>query len=188
MVDSFFDLPLVVAGAVIVAVLCLFALAGLVVVRRRVQPRLRVRPEDSEFIGAMQQSVLVFYGLAVALIAVSVWQTYSEVSKIISSEATSLASLYRDVSGYPESVHPRLQDELRGYVRYVIDEAWPLQRQGKVPSGGVERMNRFQEILIGFEPGTEGQKLLHAETLRAYNQMIQARRLRLDSVKRVCRR
>jgi hypothetical protein len=43
-------------------------------------------------------------------------------------------------------------------------------------------MNRFQAVLIGFEPATEGQKALHGETLRAYNQMIQARRLRLDSV------
>jgi hypothetical protein len=29
---------------------------------------------------------------------------------------------------------------------------------------------------------TEGQKLLHGETLGAYNQLIQARRLRLDAV------
>jgi hypothetical protein len=57
-----------------------------------------------------------------------------------------------------------------------------LQRRGQVPSGGVERMNRFQAVLDKFEPATEGQKILHAETLRAYNLMIQARRLRLDAV------
>ena len=43
-------------------------------------------------------------------------------------------------------------------------------------------MTRFQVVLTKFEPATEGQKLLHAETLRAYNQLIQARRLRLDAV------
>jgi Protein of unknown function (DUF4239) len=43
-------------------------------------------------------------------------------------------------------------------------------------------MNRFQSILAAFEPTTEGQKILHAEGLRAYNNMIQARRLRLDAV------
>ena len=43
-------------------------------------------------------------------------------------------------------------------------------------------MSRFQAVLDKFEPGTEGQKLLHGETLRAYNQMIQARRQRLDAV------
>ena len=43
-------------------------------------------------------------------------------------------------------------------------------------------MSRFQAMLDKFEPATEGQKILHAETLRAYNQLIQARRLRLDAV------
>lgn len=43
-------------------------------------------------------------------------------------------------------------------------------------------MNKSQATLVSFEPTTEGQKLLHAEALRAYNHMIQARRLRLDSV------
>jgi len=61
-------------------------------------------------------------------------------------------------------------------------EAWPLQRRGIVPSSGVDRMNGFQSTLVAFEPTTESQKLLHAETLRAYNEMIKARRLRLDAV------
>ena len=37
-------------------------------------------------------------------------------------------------------------------------------------------------MLMSFEPTTEGQKILHAETLSTYNQLIQARRLRLDAV------
>ena len=130
----------------------------------------------------MVQSIMVFYGLAVALIAVGVFETHSDVAKIVSNEATALATLYRDVTGYPEPARPQLQNELREYVRYVIHEAWPLQVQGKVPDGGVERIARFQAVLLSFEPATEGQKLLHGETLRVFNQMMQARRLRLDSV------
>jgi hypothetical protein len=182
MFDSFFDVSLWIAGPAIILLLCLFVVVGLWVVRRRVLPRLRVHSEDSEFSGAMLQSVMVFYGLAVALIAVSVWQTYSDTSKIVSEEATALAALYRDVSSYPETVRPQLQNELRGYTDHVIKEAWPLQQQGKVPAGGVEFMNRFQTFLVSFEPTNEGQKLLHAETLRAYNEVIKARRLRLDAV------
>ena len=182
LIDFLFDLPLLFMGSAIIAVLCLFGISGLLLVRRRVLPRLRIHTADSEFSGAMLQSVMVFYGLAVALIAVSVWQTYSDVSKIVSQEATALAALYRDVSGYPEPLRPALQQELREYTEYLIREAWPLQRRGRVPTGGVERMNHFQARLISFEPGTEGQKILHAEALRAYNNMIIARRLRLDAV------
>jgi Protein of unknown function (DUF4239) len=182
MIEFLFDLPLWVTGPAIIAALCLFAVIGLVVVRRLVLPRLHVNSEDSEYSGAMLQSVIVFYGLAVALIAVSVWQTYSDTSKVVSEEAISLAALYRDVSSYPEPIRPQLQQELRDYTRHVIQEAWPLQQRGKVPAGGVERVNRFQAILVTFEPASEGQRLLHAETLRAYNEMIRARRLRLDAV------
>src|SRR6185312_156715 len=182
MFDSAFDAPLPIAGMVIIGSLCLFSVIGLVLVRRWILPRLRVHIEDSEYAGAILQSVMVFYGLAVALMAVSVSQTYSDVSKIVSGEATSLAALYRDVSGYPEPIRTRLQAELRDYTDQIIHGAWPLMAKGKMPSVGVAYMNRFQTILIAFEPGSEGQKLLHGETLRAYNEMILARRLRLDSV------
>jgi len=50
---------------------------------------------------------MVFYGLAVALMAASVSKTYSDVSKITSGEATSLAALYRNVGGYPEPISTR---------------------------------------------------------------------------------
>jgi hypothetical protein len=116
------------------------------------------------------------------LIAVNVFETYADVSKIVSREATSSAMLYRDISGYPEPMRSRLQAELRGYVFQVIHGAWPLQARGEVPTQGVEWMNRLQGLLLSFEPATEGQKLLHAETLRAYNNLIEARRMRVDAV------
>ena len=42
--------------------------------------------------------------------------------------------LYRDVSGYPEPARSRLQGELRDYTRFVIEQAWPEQRHGRVPA------------------------------------------------------
>ena len=106
MFEFLFDLPLVISGVVIVGSLGLFAVGGMAVVRRHVLPRLRIQAADSEFTGAMVQAVMVFYGLAVALIAVSVFETYSDVSRIVSQEASAMAGLYRDVSGYPEPVRP----------------------------------------------------------------------------------
>src|SRR5437660_2325985 len=104
MIDLFFDLPLLVTGPAIIGFLCLFAIAGVYFVRRQVLPRLRIGVEDSEFTGAMMQCVMVFYGLALALIAVTVFQTYSDVSKVVSSEASALNAIYRDVSSYPQPV------------------------------------------------------------------------------------
>ena len=181
MLESIFDIPLVIAGLVIIGSLCAFAIAGLLVVRRIVLPRLRIRHEDSEFSGSMLQAIMVFYGLAVALIAVSVFETYSDVSAIVSREASELGALYRDASSYPEPTRQQLQTELHDYARYVIDTAWPAQRTGKVALQGIAMLNRFQATMTGFEPANEGQRALHAEALRAYNQLVEARSLRIDA-------
>jgi Protein of unknown function (DUF4239) len=182
MTDFLFDLPLVVSGLLIVGSLGLFAVTGMALVRSHALPRLRIQAADAGFTGTMVQAVMVFYGLAVALIAVNVFETHSDVSKTVSQEAAALAALYRDVSSYPEPVRPLLQDELRDYAQYVIHEAWPAHQRGQVVRGGVEMLNRFQETLIGFEPITEGQILLHAEALQAYNRLVEVRSLRLDAV------
>ena len=182
MFDSLFDLHLAFIAAGILILLCGFSLTGLAIFSRYILPRLKLGPEESVFTGAMMQAIMVFYGLAVALIAVSVWQTYTDAAATTSKEATAIGVLYRDMGGYPEPLRSELQKELREYIEYVINQAWPEQRRGQVPRGGVKEVSDLEAKLLTFEPTTEGQKLLHGETLRAYNQMIEARRLRLDAV------
>ena len=82
MFESLFDVPLKIDGPLIIGALCLYAVVGLWLVRR---PCCRgcAFGLDSEFTGAMLQSVMVFYGLAVALIAVTVFQTYSDTTKVV---------------------------------------------------------------------------------------------------------
>src|SRR3954470_16630309 len=176
------DTPLAILGPAIILSLAAAALIGLLLVRRFVLPHLRVTEGDSEFSGAVVQSIMVFYGLALALIAVNVWQTYNDVSKTVSLEAISFAALYRDVSGYPEPMRGKLQGEVRGYVDQIIHGASPLRRKGQVPTEGVDWMSRLQAVLMSFEPSSEGQRILHAETLAAYNRALQARRSRVDAV------
>ena len=100
MFDSLFNLPLVIVGAAILVLLCAFALGGLAIFGRYILPRLKLGPEESVFTSAMMQAVMVFYGLAVALIAVSVWQTYTDTAATISREATAVGVLYRQLAGY----------------------------------------------------------------------------------------
>ena len=182
MPEFLFHLPFSVAALLIIGSLAVYSLVGLAIARRWILPRLKVDGEDSDFTGAMVQAVMVFYGLAVALVAVSVWETHAEVSGLVSEEASRIGGLYRDVSGYPEPVRSELRGELLGYTNYLIDEAFPLRSEGKKATRGVEWMNRFQNTLCSFEPRTEGQKCLHGEALAAYNRLIEARRLRLDAM------
>jgi hypothetical protein len=138
--DFVFNLPLIVVGPCIIVLLIAFAVGGLALFRRSQLPKLRFGHSDAHFSGAILASIMVFYGLALALTAVHVWETYEDVSKITSREAALIASLWRDVSEYPEPIKSLLQAGLKDYVDYTIHEAWPLQKRGIVPARGIQRI------------------------------------------------
>jgi len=106
------------------------------------------------------------------------------VEEITKQEASALAVLYRDVSAYPEPIRSDLREQLRAYTAQIITRAWPLQRQGKTPLEGLNAMDQLQSRLVRFEPATEGQKALALQTLASFDHMMEARRLRLDSLER----
>ncbi len=181
MPDFLYQWPLWIVLSLLVVCLVGFAEVSLALVRRRFLPQIGFGAHDGHFGAAMLHSMMVFYGLVAALVAVNVYETYSEVSRTVTREATAIAALYRDASGYPEPTRSRVRDAIRDYTRQIITEAWPQQRRGEVPEGGVERVTRIQDAMLAFEPATEGQKMLHAEAFSAFNEMLVARRLRVDA-------
>ena len=181
-VDSLIYLPLWVLAIVLNAWLMGTALAALWAARKWIHPRLRLRYDDAYYAAAVVQSAMLLYSLIAALIAVGVWQKYNQVSDVVSAEATAIASLWRDLGGYPQPVRDATRETLRGYTEQIIRDAWPAQQKGQVPREGVQWMDKLQAQLYVFEPATEAQKVLHAETVRAFNQLVQQRRQRLDSV------
>ena len=181
MIDFLFTLHLWQLVILLNVVLCGFAIGCVWAYRRWLLPRLRIRSEDSDYSGAVTQSIMVCYGLIAALTAVEVWDRYGQVEAVASNEATSIAALWRDFGGYPSPVRETLRGELRDYTDQVIHKAWPLMRQGRLPKEGVILVDRLQNDLFAFEPATEGQKLIHGESLRAFNHMVLMRRQRVDA-------
>lgn len=160
------------------------AMIGLLLCRRFLLPRLRYHEGVSEAVSGTVQAIGVFYGITIGLIAVGVWNTNSSASDLVSQEATSIGALYNDVSGYPQPIKSELQAKLREYTVFIIETAWPEQKAGRGQQldGGKRIMDQFQAKLYTFEPATPGQEALHGETVSAYNQLIQNRRLRIDAV------
>ncbi|HKO87910.1 MAG TPA: hypothetical protein VJU83_05250 [Burkholderiales bacterium] len=183
MIDFLFSLPLWALAILLNVWLMGFSLASLWVIRRRIAPRLNLNTNASLFYGAaVLQSAMVFYGLVAALTAVSVWTKHSQVTDVVSKEATAIGSLWRDLDGYPQPVRDGMQEVLRGYTNQIIKEDWPEQRQARIPRTGTEWMIRFQSQLFSFEPASDAQRILHAETLGSYKGVVEARRQRIDVV------
>ena len=182
MIDFLFLMPSWLLALVLNIWLMGLAIVGLWIVRRHVLPRMRLGYDDAYFAAAVVQSAMLMWSLIAALTAVGVWQRYSQVSDIVSSEATAITTLWRDVGGYPQPLRDESRDILRGYTEQIIRDAWPQQRKGHIPREGVVWMDRLQAQLFTFEPAMESQKILHAETLRSFNELVQKRRQRLDAV------
>jgi hypothetical protein len=106
----------------------------------------------------------------------------SDAGENVTREAAALSALYEDVSRYPEPHGQNLRWLLRDYTRYVINYAWPLQRQGITPEEGTIRAQAFHEKLLEFQPQTPADEIVHAEALRQFNHFLECRRMRLFSV------
>lgn len=172
------------AAFIMVVFIEILALLGLVLVRRYLVPRLHYHDGANDAVSGTVQAIGVFYGITVGLIAVGVWNTNSNASDLVSREAAAIGSLYRDVSGYPSPLRDQLRSQLRDYTLFVINDAWPAQQQGRgqTVSSGVRILDDFQSELYSFQPANMSQFALHSETLRAYNTLIEYRRLRIDAV------
>jgi hypothetical protein len=173
-----------VAALTMLAFIEFAALVGLVLVRRHLIPRLHYHNGANDAVSGTVQAIGVFYGITVGLIAVGVWNTNSNASELVSREAVSISALYRDVSSYPSPLREELRAKLRDYTVFVIEEAWPAQQrgEGQIINRGTEILDDFQHKLHSFEPANASQSALHSETLRAYNTLLEYRRLRVDAV------
>jgi hypothetical protein len=84
----------------------------------------------NDVVGFFLNTIGVFYGITLGLVAVATWQAFTDVDAKVDQEASALAILYRDVSYFPEPQRSELQTDPRAYARQVIDVEWPLQRRG----------------------------------------------------------
>jgi Protein of unknown function (DUF4239) len=176
------DLPSWLFATLTIAVFVGAALTGLVVTRRWVRKRGLHALVDNGVVGWIFSAILVIYAIAIGLIAVATWGNASRASNEASDEASRIAALYRDFTGYPDPVRTELRARLVRYTRFIIDEEWPAQRLGLIPHRGSDVLTEIERVLYVFEPTTEGQRILHAEALRAFNELIEERRERLEAV------
>jgi hypothetical protein len=123
-----------------------------------------------------------YLAVLLGLLSVEAHQNLISVEEIASTEAGKVASIYRNAEFYPEPIRSQVKQQLRKYVDHVIDEAWPLQAQGIIPVSGLQIVKDFEDELLKFEPGTDGQKILHGETVRLVSEWTEARRARLQAV------
>jgi hypothetical protein len=177
-----YDYPRWAIAILFIAAFAALTWAGIFLTRASIHSWIHSEKRANEMIGFALSSFFVLFGLLLGLVAVATYQNYSNVTDTVDKEASSIAALDRDFAGFPQPVRGQLQDSLREYARYTIEDGWPQQRKGITPTGGSERIAALFHILAAFEPTKKSEEIFYAEALREFNHLIEARRMRLANV------
>jgi len=177
-----YDLPNWLLCVGIISVVASLALFGLFITRPIVRRIVGSSSKHNDVVSYFLGSIGVFYGLALGLIAVATWENYTEVDKVVSMEAAAVASLYRDLDGYPQPLRERLETMMRDYTRVVIDKEWPAHKQGIALEDGDVILDRLENEVMSFEPTKEREKIAHGEVMQSLDTVVEQRRLRLQAV------
>ncbi len=176
------DLPEGLLCALIVGAFVALALVGMFASRAHVRKAVTDVRGHNDLVGFFLAGIGVFYGLLLGLVAVGTWENHAEAEALVTREATYIAALDRDVSDYPEPFNTELHALIGEYIRCVIEDEWPEQRRGVIPSAGVVRAEALERRLTQFAPADAAQSVLHAEAMREFNVFYEARSQRLDAV------
>ena len=123
-----FDLPLILTGPALIAVLVGVSILGLNLFRKYQLPRLRFGDKDGEFSAAIVASIMVFYGLATALTAVNVWEIYLKVEEITEILTRDGVATVTYTTTYEQT---DLFKKWKESLRYVVGENTPRPEPGK---------------------------------------------------------
>lgn len=90
--------------------------------------------------------------------------------------------MYSDVSILEKSEKEILKTSLKEYTNYVIQQAWTLQKIGKIPTEDSVIMDKFQKQLANYNPTSTKDQIIYAQAFDQFNELIEKRRLRLNLV------
>jgi hypothetical protein len=177
--DLIYGHSIVVSGIAVVAIAVLLSWAGLAIVAR-IWPH-EHRSSHNDVAGFIIAIVGVVYAVLLAFIAVAVWQNYDATNTAVDREASLVSNLYRDAVGLPDATRTELRSDLDKYLTTVIETEWPVQRAGRAKKRGWQPLNHFHAVLTRVQSTSADGTVVHAEMLRALNNLYDARRTRLLS-------
>src|SRR6185312_754292 len=130
------NLPLWVADILLVALPTLLAMAGPILVRRRV--RLERLSNNNEVAGFKFATVGVLYAVLLAFAVSVVWEKFSDAEDHVAFEAAAAATLHRLADGIDGEPGPTLKKRLTAYLESAIGQDWPAMEKG-TPSPATTR-------------------------------------------------
>jgi hypothetical protein len=167
----------VIPGLLVVSMSVLVAVAGLVLVQRLVPTTTRMRHNDVA--GFIYAVVGVSYAVLLGLVMIAVWERFAEARDTTHRESSELAEVFWLAHRLPEPEGPHIQEQARSYAEVVVDEEWPLMKEGQASPRAWEILDEIRQSLQDLEVRTGAEEVLYQQGLQRVHDVNDARRARL---------
>jgi hypothetical protein len=157
-------------------------LGGMFLVRPYFHKWIHGQDRTNEMVSLSMASFSVIYGILLGLVAVGVYANYAATSDNVTREASTLAALYSDTSGFSEPHRSIVRADLRAYAKETIEHDWPAQTRGLVPTGGTGRMLAVQRDFEAIHPTEKAEEIAYAEAFGQFEKLVELRSTRLTAI------
>lgn len=138
----FYEIPGWLAAVIMAATVAILAVAGHVVVQRRV--RSAHLAEHNDIVGPVITVVGTLYAVVLAFVVITVWEAFDHAGSVAQLEIDSLDDLYHAVAVWPPADRERIRGDILAYTRLMVLQEWPAMQRG----GGSDRARTRAERII----------------------------------------
>lgn len=182
MLDWLHSLPILTGALVVCAIFVVPTLLGSLIVQPYLARLFRGEKDINTVLGFLLNAFALYFGVLLALLSIAVFENHNKAEESVEREAGQIITLYRNIRTYPEPARGHLVKALKDYLEAEIGEGWEAQRRGEISRQGVVLAGRMHALLAAFEPNrNNAESLRHADTLREFDEFIEARQSRITA-------
>jgi hypothetical protein len=173
--------PTAVLGVLIILLAALLAVAGAALAQRLVPVELRKAHTTAT--GIIYGGLYVLFGVIIGFTSFLVLGEYRDAQQTVQSEADDVEEIYKLAEQLPEPKRDQIQGLVASYARVVVEEGWPLMREGRTSPRAKVLADELRTSVQEFEPTTNREQALYAQELEEVDELAEDRSDRLVDVR-----
>ena len=171
------DLPLMVGLALFMGVSVVVAVGPFILIRTYYAALLPDRTQDMALAVGVRLGAL--HGLLLAIVFSVVQTDYMAQRHLVSEEAAATAKVYFNLERYGDPAADALRQDIKAYVREVIDGEWPALEYEKLSPKAWAMFDRIYDGALNLEDRTPRQEFLRSNILASLDKISDFRQGRL---------
>ncbi len=170
-------LPTALLGLLLISLAMLLAVAGAILAHNRIP--IELRQSHTVPLSLINGGLNVMFGVLVGFSAFLVLNKYQAAEHAVQNEAANVEEVYRHAEGFVEPKRDEIQGLAASYARVVVEEEWPLMKQGKTSPRAHDLADELRRSILTYKPTTSTQQALYTQLLGDVDELQESRTARV---------